>query len=743
MTQFFEELKRRNVYKVATAYALTSWLLIQIANTIGPNLNLPDAVPATITKILIIGFPIALVLAWLYELTPNGFKLTKSSDRSADDGKKLGRRLNKGIIILLTLAVSLLLIDRFFFRGQNLFQEGQTASIAVLPFANFSPEVENGYMADGLTEQMLNELSNVSGLRVPARTSSFAFKDKNEDIRHIAEQLKVNYVLEGSVRFHQDKIRITVQLINAANGYHLWSNTYDENFEEIFEIQESISRKVVNELRVRLLPQEEEALSNRLTENSEAYKLYLRSREFSQLRDDPSLKRGIALLEEALALEPNFAEAHAELSFLYNQWHFYGSLDKKTRDAKSTFHIKRALELAPEKPEVIRANANYLRSIKGTFDQDSAKIIRELRKALQVKPNYVDGHYMLRSALTGAKQYRLADLQMKKTVELDPLNSFYVVQYAANLYLNKGKTKEGEALIDELLKRDSLDKSAIHLKSIILSSAPYGELAEVYKINHKSLRAAPNNRSILARSSRAALNLDLWPLAEKYIKTTQLRFAETNAIYTNVMDYHFFRRDYASAQELLQYLIEENWLDSNALNSKSAEIAFFSNQTDRALEIFETEFPNITDGSIFDETLTDLIGQHIVKYIAYLRKSGNIKKADSYASNLCAYYKNRIENDPIPDGYKDNLQLDCYYVADQKDAFLKFLEKVYFEKKNRQDLYSDLKAGRFLNFESDAEYQELFNKIEAETHRMREEVITYLKKEGDWNAEWDAELGLR
>ena len=325
MSNFFEELKRRNVYKVAVAYLVTAWLIIQVVSTVGPNLNWPDSIAPLTTRILLVGFPIALVLAWLYEFTPQGLKRTGAVQQDTTDNRKAGRRINRLIIGSLSLVLILMLVERLFLAGSTLYPDKQMASIAVLPFANMSSEEENEYFADGLTEQILDELANLSGLQVTARTSSFKFKNKNEDVRKIAEQLTVNYVLEGSVQYdsRRNRIKITAQLINAYNGYHLWSETYEDDFDEVFGIQEDVSRKVAKQLRIQLLPDEDKVLSTKLTENTEAYKFYIRARQLSAKRDDKSLEQAIILLKEALELDPEFAEAHAELSFAYGLRFFF------------------------------------------------------------------------------------------------------------------------------------------------------------------------------------------------------------------------------------------------------------------------------------------------------------------------------------------------------------------------------------------------------------------------------------
>ncbi|NKI32464.1 hypothetical protein [Croceivirga thetidis] len=739
MGGFFEELKRRNVYKVATAYAISSWLLIQIANTVGPNLNFPEAVAATITKILIIGFPIVLILAWLYELTPEGFKLTKNIESNEEGNKRIGKRLNKGIIMVLALLVSLLLTDRFFFRGQTLFEDKATASIAVLPFVNFSPEKENDYMADGLTDQILDELANINGLKVPARTSSFAFKGRNTDIKFIAEQLEVNYVLEGSVRYYDGRVRIKTKLINAANGYHLWSNTYDESFDEVLDIQENISRKVAKELKVRLLSKDEEALNQRITENSEAYKLYLKSRSFSKKRDDSSIKHAIELLEEAIDHEPNFTEAHAELSFLYILWHWFGSLDIKTSDEKAKFHMDRALSLDAEKPEVLTSYATYRRNI-GNFNKDSADIISDVRKAIELKPNYPDAQFELYLSLRAAEHPQIANKHLVKAVELDPGNGFYTNVLARDLFWKYQEHEKALAIAERQLAINPKEIGMLRYKGAMLASEPFGDLAEGFKSMHQAIKIDPTNRANLDWNIAAALELDLWPLAEKYARTMQLRYSAKIPI---VAYFHSFMGDFESAGEVIEFMFEQGEISNYEIASYRAQKVFNLGNPKEALELFEKAYPEIANESILGKDLTYPRKGIILKYIDFLRANNQNEKADLFSDKICLEYNYQIEKNKLMDSHmKDKILLNCYYASNQKSIFLDYLEEVFFQKKDRGEWFCNMKAGFYNRFENDKEYQRLFKRIETETHRMRAEVITYLKEEGDWNPAWDSELGI-
>ena len=741
MSNFFNELKNRNVYKAATAYVVTGWLIMQVVDTMSNNLEWPPAIASWITKILIVGFPITLVITWLYEVTPAGLKRTGKVQEDTPENRRSGKRLNHLIIGALAITICFMLVERVFFAGNTGINSRQQASIAVLPFVNMSSDEENEYFADGLTEQILDELANISSLQVPARTSSFSFKDRNEDIRRIGKLLGVNYILEGSVQYdsHGNRVKITAQLINANNGYHLWSETYEDDFKEIFSIQEDVSRKVVSRLRVQLLPEEDKILSEKPTENTDAYKLFLEARTYSQLREDAPLKKAIELLEEAIELDPNFAEAHAELSFLFYQRNFYGSLDKEISDEKMKFHIEKALELAPDKPEVIRANTIYKKQ-KGGYSE--AELIVDLRKALEVNPNYADGHFALAQALHRNGQHEEALKAVRKTVELDPLNQFYLGQLSDKLFFIHNKHEEAFAIMDKL---DSLNPNGgAHLgKALMLENEPYGDKVEAFKIRHRLLKSDPDRRFFLTHNVLGALDLDLWPLAEKYSRTIQLNYSGTFAIYNNLSHLYNFKREYSNLRELMEVVLRDGLIDPESATLEMIWVEFMLGNVEKALNTYEKQFPEVADQTILSEDLDDSSAQKVSYYVEFLRAAGKVQKADRYADKFCSYYRsNYLNNTFIPPTDQYNYALTCYYNSMQKAEFIEYLNEVYFEKRNRVGWFTYMKSGYFVMLENDPEYQKLFKKIEAETHRMRAEVIEYLKEEGDWDPAWDEELGL-
>ena len=740
MSNFFEELKNRNVYKVATAYVIAGWLIIQVVDTVVPNMGWSDSIPPLVIKILLVGFPIALVLTWLYEFTPQGLKRTGTVQQETADNKKAGRRLNHIIIGALAITICFMLVERVFFAGNVSINKQQKASIAVLPFVNLSSEEENAYFADGLTGQILEEIAQLSGLQVTARTSSFKFKDKNEDVRVIGEQLAVNYLLEGTIRYdsRRNRVRITTLLINASNGYHLWSKTYEEDFDEVFAIQQDVGRKVASELRVQLLPEDEKMLSSKLTENTEAYKLYMLSREYSRKRNDSDLEKGINLLQQALELDPNFAEAHAELSFLYPQRFFYGNMSKDLRNEKMNFHLEKALDLAPNKAEVLRAEASYHLRMR----IDSSKAISNLRKAIELKPNYADAHYALFQALSWAKQRALGIKSLERAVELDPLD-FFATMLAMTYYNNYHDHGRALAILDKIIKNDPSAGAARH-KALILAREPYGDLVESFKLIHQTGKNDPYKKGFLNYLATFSVDLDLLPVTEKYYRLSQMKYPDNEAAtFRNISFLYHIKNDYVKLKEWIDFWASEKDLDPKIEAYERVELNASLGNYSKAIELLEKTVPKLNKPTLKADNLDYMLARDLVSYVELLRLNKENQKAERLAQELCNFYDSLIKTDSLmPPHAKYENQLDCYYLSNDTIRFLKKLEDRFFMKKDRLDGFSALKVGWYKRFEGHAGYQQLVDRITEETHRMRVKVIEYLKEQGDWDPAWNKELGL-
>ena len=306
---FIGELKRRNVVRVGIAYAVIGWVLAQIAEFAFENFAAPDWVLKSFVVLLLLGLPLALFFAWAYEITPEGIKREKDVDRRESVTSQTGRKLDFLIIGVLAIALAYFAFDKFAGVDSTAASD-EVQSIAVLPFANMSDDSD--HFADGLTEELLNLLAQNEDLKVAGRTSSFAFKGRNEDLIEIGEALRVAKVLEGSVRRSGNRIRVTAQLINVADGFHIWSDTYDRELADIFEIQDQVAGAITQALELHLTPE-----AKRLTNNPEAYALYLEAVAFAALQNEGDLPRGIEALDRATSLDPQFAKAY-ELEALFH-----------------------------------------------------------------------------------------------------------------------------------------------------------------------------------------------------------------------------------------------------------------------------------------------------------------------------------------------------------------------------------------------------------------------------------------
>ena len=451
---FFAELKRRNVIKVAAAYAIVGWLVMQVGEVMAPALQLPGWVLSTLAFFIILGFPLALVFAWAFEMTPEGIKREKDVDRSQSITRLTSQKLNNVITGLLVLALGYFAFDKFVLdpeRDAELVattrapaaaepavetqagSEARQNSIAVLPFVNMSDDASNEYFSDGLSEELLNLLAKIPELRVAARTSSFSFKDQNVEIPKIAERLGVAHVLEGSVRKAGTQLRITAQLIRADNGFHLWSETYDRELENIFEIQDEIAANVVDALKVTLLGT---VPRNRETD-PEAYRLYLEGQHFFARRSRQDIARAVELFQQALEIDPTYAPAWADLSYARLWMGATGMLPPAEIMPLAAQAAERALDLDPHNSQAHIAKAVHRLFYQLEFEQGLA----EYRRAWELDPGSAMTNAGYGIALRNLGRMDEAVQYQRRSIELDPLNP--------ELHNNYGRTLEVMGRFDE------------------------------------------------------------------------------------------------------------------------------------------------------------------------------------------------------------------------------------------------------------------------------------------------------
>jgi len=415
---FFAELKRRNVYKVAIAYAVVAWLLIQIATQVFPFFEIPNWAVRLIVLAIIIGFPIAMLIAWAFELTPEGLKRTESLDaRSTSSRSRIWIYV---AVIAGAISVGLFFLGRFTSRGNRSGPNDlPEKSTAVLPFENLSEEKGNAYFADGIQDEILARLSKIADLKVISRTSTQKYKSAPINLREIAQQLGVANILEGSVQKSGDAVRVNVQLINALNDAHLWAEIYDRKLTDIFAVESDIAKTIADTLQAKLTGSEKTAIAKRPTVNSEAYELYLKGRYFWNKRTGPDLRKAIDYFKRAIEKDPKYAVAYAGLADSYDLLPAYGAGTPRESYPLAKAAAKKALEIDDTLAEAHTSLGDILCS----YDLDFASSIKEFERAIALNPNYATAHHWFGSStLLVVGQFDRAIAEGKRAVELDPLS---------------------------------------------------------------------------------------------------------------------------------------------------------------------------------------------------------------------------------------------------------------------------------------------------------------------------------
>ena len=449
---FIAELQRRNVIRIAVLYLVAAWIILQVADVLFPILGVPDWGLRLVLGVLALCFPLALIFSWIYEMTPEGIKREKDVDRSRSVTPETGHKINTLIVVLLVVAILTVVADRLIPESPSpetartpdpvpaLADPGKTAadnpeqaaaakflstapeqSVAVLPFVNMSGDPDNEYFSDGLSEELLNALAGIPGLFVAARTSSFHFKGSTGDIADIARQLRVRNVLEGSVRTAGGRVRITAQLIDATNGYHLWSDTFDRTLDDVFAVQDEISLRVADALKVALL-NETASTPRRPTENTEAYLAYLRGQQFSNEGGVRGYSQAIEQYERAVALDPEFAQAYAGIAMAWANQFEWGNITRAEAAPKIRAAADRALAIDPELPLAWTADA-LAHQAAAPGSADDPRVLASLERALSMDPDNVDILYWYADALASNDRREEAIEALQRGLARDPLSA--------------------------------------------------------------------------------------------------------------------------------------------------------------------------------------------------------------------------------------------------------------------------------------------------------------------------------
>jgi TolB-like protein/Flp pilus assembly protein TadD len=510
MSTFFDELKRRKVYRVAIAYIVAGWALAQGLAQVLPVFEISNSVIRVVIALLLIGFPVALVLAWIFDITPQGIRATEPAPTMTP----MSRRGRRNILILLLVGVVLSAAAGFFVLPRAVAHKIDK-SIAVLPFENLSDDKENAYFADGIQDDVLTNLSKIGDLKVISRTSVMGYRGKTPKIREIGKTLGVSNILEGSVRRSGNKVRVNVQLIDATNDQHVWAEDYDGELTDVFKIQSELATKIASALQAKLSPSEKENIAHKPTQIGDAYLAYQRAHNVhsSALEDFSRLKIGEELYEQAINLDPNFALALARYSQL-ESWISHTFDPSPARKQKAVDLAERALRLEPALSEahLARGFAYYY------GDRNYEAALKEFAIAQQGLPNDSEAYLAIGAIQRRQGKWQESTENLKKAAELDPKSSWPL----QNLAFNYQMLRDSAACEQTINKALELSPNSLELLGLKIQFAieQHGDFS-VYE--HAMATLDPANRASSKTPTLASAS-DLTPtdFNEAYVEVSRL-----------------------------------------------------------------------------------------------------------------------------------------------------------------------------------------------------------------------------
>jgi TolB-like protein len=624
---FFNELKRRNVVRVSIGYVIVAWLVAQVVELAADSFGAPDWVMKMVITLLTLGLPFAIFFAWAFELTPEGIKREKDVDRSQSIAPQTGRKLDRAIIVVLVLALGYFVADKFWLSPV---QQAETApqaaevttpaektpeTIAVLPFVDMSPAGDNEYFSDGLTEELLNILAKIENLQVAGRTSSFAFKGKNEDLRSIGQKLGVKTILEGSVRKDEagQRVRITAQLVNVENGFHLWSESYDRELKDIFAIQDEIAHEVAAALRITLLGEDEQRLAARATTDLNAYELYLQALQQFNDFSYASLRKAEQLFAQSIALDHDYVPAQLGLVRTLQELNETGALSEEEKNSRARPMLESILAEDPNNSEAHVQMALLLDS-----EDDIEGMRRELDLALRADPRNTNalkemGRFIFDSgnSATGLEYLREAE-------RLDPYSVpvLWDLCFTQALMLNPDAAKPYCDRIGDIQPGNPM-----RYYGPSMAAQFSGNLVDAAHYQRKAMELDPNDHELPASQAMYWLSMGDLQRAEPFMQKAELLGAnETATVAAKVMMFHY-REQPGMAGDLARRALESG-LENRAGSKGLIETAYVASmvaqgKASEALEYYRNEVPkafehpmpaNIADAFVIPGDLITIAG---------------------------------------------------------------------------------------------------------------------------------------
>jgi TolB-like protein/Tfp pilus assembly protein PilF len=584
---FFAELKRRNVYKVAVAYAVVSWLLIQIATQVFPFLEIPNWVVRLVIALVAIGFPIALLIAWAFELTPEGIKRTADADTSALQARRKHAWIYV-VIIGAALSVGLFFLGRYTAGNTASAARAETAasssiaqkSIAVLPFENLSDDKGAAYFADGIQDEILTKLSSIADLKVISRTSTARYKSKPEDLKTVSQQLGVANVLEGSVQKAADKVRVNVQLIDARADSHLWAKSYDRDIKDVFAVESEVAQEIADSLQAKLSPTEANTVARAPTKDAQAYDFFLKG-EFEQrvahsnFRPE-SFDQAARWYKEAIARDPNFALAIAQLAICRLRRHWLTDPLTGADVMEAGSMAKQALTLAPDLAEAHVALGLF--HYYGFREYEPA--LTEFQRAIELQPNNSLALLYITSVHRRQGKWDRTLDELKRSTDLDPRNPTLAATLAETyLFVRRWRDAEDtarhvlaidphEALSMRMLLLSSLNQTGNMQEPLqLLASFPPDDLLLPNTGSYDMVIGTRGEGFVLDRNFDGALKA--WETGASAASNERQRLAARTAIRVLSTNLTRAQADAEKARELLEARLRDNPEDFRSLKALS------------------------------------------------------------------------------------------------------------------------------------------------------------------------------
>jgi TolB-like protein/Tfp pilus assembly protein PilF len=590
---FFAELKRRNVVRMAGLYLVGAWLLVQVAGTVLPMFGAPEWLPRSIVIVLGLGFVPALIFSWAFELTPHGLKRDEDVTPEESIAPQTARRMNRMIIAVLVLALGYFAVDKFVLAPRREAAKSQTApgpndaqsiasakSIAVLPFENLSDDKNAAYFADGIQDEILTKLASIADLKVISRTSTARYKSKPEDLKTVSQQLGVANVLEGSVQKAADKVRVNVQLIDAKADSHLWAKTYDRDMKDVFAIQSEVAQEIADSLQAKLSPQEANTLATSPTKDTQAYDLFLKG-EFEHRAANgnfrpESFDQAARWYKEAITRDPNFALAIAQLAICRLRRHWLTDPLSEAELMEAGRMAKQALTLAPNLAEAHVAVGVF--HYYGFREYEPA--LTEFQRAIELQPNNSLGLQFVAAVHRRQGKWDRALDELKRSIDLDPRNP-NLMATLAETYLLVRRWREADEIARQALTIDPHD--ALSMRMLLLSSLnrigneqgaldllatfPPDDLLLPNTGTYDMVIGTRGETFVLGRNFKGALKA--WETAATATTSERQRFAAKATISVLAGDVASAQADADKARELLEARLHEHPDDVRSLRALS------------------------------------------------------------------------------------------------------------------------------------------------------------------------------